>query len=480
MLLFKSVLLVVLALLLVLGSGSAVVFLVAVIASTTVAFTELYQWLAHPTQIRFSRTLSLSILLAYSFGTMIFILVNATLHAPAVQYYGSQGMVYDQNGLSVALAMTLCASSALLILTHFEPALFPNGIELLPSGPAAERLLWTGVAIVVLALVTGSIGYGGVARDASNHISPLGALATMLAPPLVPYAILLLRTANTSRNRKPVIRVALLVLIAVLLVLGRRYLLYVMFLCFFAWSFTGSAQRRRLPPVWMFLAAPVVLYVGFYFFFALRQAVDSLGPNHGLATYVREAWSFMNGQDAATLRDALHANIGSRPFILSYPAGLLSQYADNVPLMGKEAVYSVQSAIPSVLMPLKTASLAPSVEALTHPYYGLPVFDGANTAVTAGLDDFGWIGAILYPMLLTALFILYYKIVRSLLSAPTLAFVSLTLLFQVLYVEQGPSSVFVTIRDLTLVLLIFAVVNVVFSATTFMLHNDVRASGGVK
>ncbi len=123
-----------------------------------------------------------------------------------------------------------------------------------------------------------------------------------------------------------------------------------------------------------------------------------------------------------------------------------------MPAFGAEFVYSVQMAIPSILMPGKVGAMPAAPEALVHPRYGIPVFDGPNSVLVAGFDDFGFLGALVYPLFVVLLYGAFYRSLRTFVrDQPIRLFVLFTLLFQLLYIEQAFGSVFVSLRNLLIV-----------------------------
>jgi hypothetical protein len=123
-----------------------------------------------------------------------------------------------------------------------------------------------------------------------------------------------------------------------------------------------------------------------------------------------------------------------------------------MPAFGAELLYSVQMTIPSVLMPGKAAALPPAPEYLTHPRYGIPIFDHPGSILVTGFDDFGFLGVLIYPLSVVLLYGWFNKFLRSALkNSPIRLFVLFTLLFQLLYIEQSLTAVFVTLRNLLII-----------------------------
>ena len=442
------------AVLLLLFSGSPLLFTAAVVLAAGVSLWDLFRLVLHAERVRFSFTLAVSILLGYGLGSAIYLISYRTIDATQYQYWVYQGLLFDQEGLSMALAASLMAAAILYIRAGAERPVYSSALLHSLASPKAERLVWLGAGIALLALYAGDIGYMGAAVSDTGNVSPVGVIANLMVPALVPYTLLLITLKHPLAKRLMLVA-ALALLIGVTLILGRRYLLYVLVLSAMALYMRGYRFTKRglvVGAVFSVLAA-LLLYFGFNFFLALRFAVRELGGDASMSEIVRAALSQMGGTQASVVQARLAENVASRPFILSYLAGLMSIGSAQMPAFGAEFFYSVQMAIPSIVMPGKVGALPSAPEGLVHPLYGIPVFDGPNSVLVAGFDDFGFLGALLYPLGVVLVFGWFNKVVFSTMrGAPIRLFVLFALLFQLLYVEQGFASVFVTLRNLVIVI----------------------------
>jgi len=442
------------ALLLLLFSHSALLFVAAVVVASAVGLSNLYRMIRRPETIRLSSAFAVSILLGYGLGSTIYLASNQTIHATRYQYWAPQGLLFNQEGLAIGLAASLLAAAVLYMVATFErPAFTGFGSDSLGS-PKAERLVWLGLAVTVLALYAGNIGYMGVVVSDPGNAAPLGVIANLMVPPLVPYTLLLIIDKRPLARRAMLVA-ALLFLIGVLILVGRRYLLYAAVLSAIALGMRRGykfSKRELAIAVGFSVLAGVVLYWGFNIFMAMRLAAQSEpGGDASLLELGRAALSQLSGAQASVVRGQLAENIGSRPFILSYLAGLMEISSSRMPAFGAELFYSLQMVIPSVLMPGKVAALPPSPEYLVHPRYGIPVFDGPNSALVAGFDDFGFLGALVYPLGVAVLYGWFNKALRTVVRDSAIRlFVLFAILFQLLYIEQALASTFVTLRDLTI------------------------------
>ncbi len=439
---------------LLLFSGSELVFAAAVVLATAVALRDLSRLILDTDKIRFSFTLAVSILLGYGLGSAIYLLSYRTIDATQYQYWALQGLLFDQEGLATALAASLLAAAVLYVRAAFERPVYSGFTLDSLASPKAERLVWLGAGLVLLALYAGDIGYMGAVVSDTGHVSPLGALANLMVPALVPYTLLLITDKRPLVKRLMLVAVFAL-LIGVTLIQGRRYLLYVLVLSAMALHMRGYRfTKRGLVIVVAFpILATLLSYSGFIFFMALRFAAWELGKDASLSELISVALLNVSGTQASLVHESLAENVASRPFILSYFAGLMGVSSAQMPALGTELLYSAQMAVPSILMPGKVGALPPSPEDLVHPLYGIPVFDGPNSVLVAGFDDFGVLGALFYPLGLVLLFGWFNKIFRAAVrDAPIRLFVLFALLFQLLYIEESLSAVFVAPRNLVIVI----------------------------
>ena len=311
------------ALLLLLFSRSALLFAVAIVLASGVALLDLSRLILRTDRIRLSFTLAVSILLGYGLGSAIYLISYRTIDATQYQYWAPKGLLFDQEGLSTALAASLLAAAFLYVRAAVERPVYSNAVLYSLASPKAERLVWLGVAVALLALHAGDIGYMGAFVSDTGHVSPLGTFANLMAPPLVPYTLLLITDKRPPAKRLMLVA-ALVLLVGVTLLLGRRYLLYVLVLSAMALHMRGYRFTKRglVVGAGFFVLATLLLYFGFNFFMALRFAVWELGGDASLPELVRTALSQLSGTQASLVQESLAENVASRPFILSYLAGV--------------------------------------------------------------------------------------------------------------------------------------------------------------
>lgn len=467
----KMLLLVSVALLLQCFSSIPLIFATAVAIASILGLVDLFRIVLYPQKMRLSGALAVSALLGYGLGSLIYLTYYGTTQAALYQYWAPFGLFFSQEDLSQALAAVLLACAALYAMTPFERPLLAGFPLVMLNVAKAEWLAWLGLFVIAAAVWKNKIGYMGAAVNEAGHVSPLGAIAVLMAPPLIPYMFLLI-TGNRSIARRIALTVGLLLLLGTVSTFGRRYLLYTFVLLAIAWRMRYSTFTKKNVVMAAVTAifAITFLYLGFEFFMALRLTIWKHGTAIGVANQVQITFTHLTNDTNSFFQHKLARNDGTRPFILSYLAGLMGIKVAGVPLLGKELLYSLKMAIPSVLMPDKLSVLPSSPEALVHPIYGISVFDGPNSIFTAGFNDFGIAGLIIYPIGIVFIMSISYKILRSITSdLPMLLVFSFALLFQLLYIEQALSQTFSSLRDLFVLLgLLLIIRNSVFIFNIFI------------
>jgi hypothetical protein len=98
-------------------------------------------------------------------------------------------------------------------------------------------------------------------------------------------------------------------------------------------------------------------------------------------------------------------NLRERTFVIGYLSLLAHGGNTPQPMWGSDAIFSVEAVIPDLFYSIFGLTKDPvrnidSEEGLANEHFGLPVYDDANSILTAGIIDFGIAGVILYPIIL--------------------------------------------------------------------------------
>lgn len=437
---------------------SVSVFDVTSAVTGLIGLINLYTLARWPARIRMCNLYATSILLSYGLANVIFLVGSHNLTPSDTQLWYQYGLTFDQFGLSHALLLCILAATALLAASVVErPTIWPNTFSELVE-PKSNRIVWLGTFVVTLAVASGRLQANATTGNTTTgHQSILGSLALIVLSGLVPYTALMVLRQQPRASRAALVA-CLVISAATLLLLDRRYMLFIALLTVVAIRIRASWLRKgRFGSPLTIVAVAIIVYLGFEFIVALKLAetAQPAGTHLGLVGAVKAAFSvmFSGGNDVASATSQVatgNDSNSSRPFILAYFGGLVDIRS---PMMaGREAWYSLQLAMPSALFPGKLAQLPTAVEAITHPLYGIPVFNGPHTDLVAGYDDFGDIGAIVYPLAAVCLYRGFYALVNRFVRRIDIKlFVWLCLLFQILFIQHNLVSDFVTLRDLVII-----------------------------
>ena len=440
------------------------VFIIAVSVTSFCGVYVLLLLMFKRSLVKLFNILAMSLLLGYSFGSIFFVFVNV--------YYGSEfydsnsiaNINYGKHDLSLALLVVIIVCILLFELSRFEKPIkykIDEGIN--HKGKGVGICILIGTILVIVAHLTNQIGFLGVRASDAGNIGALGALAFLIIPPLLPITACEIGKKHSFKY-KIVLIIAFIVFLFASIIFGRRIFLYSLVTVFIGLSVSGFNLVEFLKKRWIvvgvfIVSLPLFVYLSFLMFYAMRIAGYSEGNYGSLLNLVLIAIDIIYRDPISILAD-LSSNIVERSFILSYFAGLLSAQIDYSPLFGKEMYYAFQIAIPTLFYPEKMTFLPKMPEEFIHPAIGLPIFDGNNTIITAGFNDFGFIGAIVYPILLVVVFIAYLDIAYKYLPYGLFLFVLYRFVFQLLFIEEALGGMIaICLRDLTVVVALFFVLS---------------------
>ncbi len=151
-------------------------------------------------------------------------------------------------------------------------------------------------------------------------------------------------------------------------------------------------------------------------------------------------------------------NFQNRTFVLGFLANILDASSRQTPALGHDALSFLQTDIPSMIYPDKDRYF--NEEALVDQQFGFSYGDEANSVLTAGATDFGFLGMILYPLIMVAIARTIFEFVALGLKVLPLMFVALSFVYTMLQTENNLSGYFEVFRDT----LLFGIVLAIFLA----------------
>lgn len=430
--------------------NSRAVLLISILIGSVVGFYGLFVILLKPALFRFTSLLAVTYLLSHATGSLPALLLSLT-HT-SVSIFDIGGTYFTLPELSGALVITYAVCGILFLFSGLERPAVENLLsEQIFHNQTPILLLWACCALVALTLLTGSTGYSGVQVADSGAISIIGALALVLAPVLPPLFVKLV-TEQTNRIHQFLSLGGFISSLLMTASYGRRIFLFSLLLAAIVFlirrpEILRQAIRTPYRSMGIIAIALAVTYASFFFFFSLRQAYY-ITEDQDLG---RLAPQLLNVIEAGgmELQQEFNENLLLRPFLtLSYLAILYSAHLDESPLWGTEMGLAFLSSIPSTIWPEKLITIPDDIEDAIHPLLGIIPYDGTVTILTASLNDFGLFGAWIYPVLVTFLYAFLCLLARSLLPGFVSVTLCFSLIFKILYFEQGFSAfTFVGLRD---------------------------------
>jgi hypothetical protein len=331
------------------------------------------------------------------------------------------------------------------------------------------------------ALLLGEIGYMGIQYDKEiMRISILGSIAFIIPPIILPMIYLVYKNEN-SKSKKTILILYFIFFFAIVIAFGRRVIFFSIILIVISSKFAPNKKvkyRGKFENILISIFASIglllLIFWSFKFFFALRLSMISSSDKISFFEEVNNAINLLNNSNSYFESQFLD-NIIERPFFtISYLSTLFAAISNHSVLFGKEFVNSLLISIPSSLFPAKMGVIAATPEELVHPLLGMPVFDGTNTILTAGLDDFGIAGFFSYPIILVLYYSLIIKLIKNRIPFPIFYFVAFSLINNIISIESSLSGLIsVSIRNLVFLIVIF---NVVWIFQPHNIFNKFRSS----
>jgi hypothetical protein len=131
--------------------------------------------------------------------------------------------------------------------------------------------------------------------------------------------------------------------------------------------------------------------------------------------------------------------------VLAFLAYILDASSRMTPALGRDAMSMIEQSIPSVIYPDK--DLFFSEEGLVDQQFGFGYGDQANSILTAGATDFGFLGMIVYPILIVVVIRFVYEFLARRLGMVPLLFVALALIFRMMQTEITFTGYVASLRD---------------------------------
>jgi hypothetical protein len=388
---FSAVVMLSLAVWLTLSSESIGIFISCLIGSC-IALLTLFRLLSAIESIKLTNIINCFILIFYINSTFLvyfsYLLSSDNIHISDLSMFGTD---FGINDLASALAYIYYLSFLLFIFSLLEPPVFTKSFSRFNNKSGIALLTAINIGFVYAYFSGGLITNLGVPNEEIIQQGNLinGLINTFITV-LVPLSIYVIYQKKRYITFKNIYIFSLMVISA--LILGRRALLaeiimsLIVIKVYYNVNFFEILKFNKIN-FFKYLILVSILFIGSSIIILdLRSSYYDLNyvPISSFDTFL-------------DLIEKLVSGFISRSFIISYFAELISAHQYFKPLHGDELIFAFKIAIPHFLYPDKYL-LPMSSEVFSHPALGIQVFDGPNSLITAGYNDFELYGAIFYPL----------------------------------------------------------------------------------
>jgi hypothetical protein len=401
--------------------------------------------------VRFTTIYGMTLLLGYALGSF-----NTWLTMPRGGLTVAESFARNPVALTHAIAVCLATAALLFVVGElFERPIFGREFRLAFGNNTLPIAIFTTLSLAV-AYAAGKIALGGLVVDDSGHIDPLTSLIMWWAIPA--YAYTACAALNSTGTRRLFLWTMVLIQTVALVPLGRRQFGFALILAMIAVRL--GKYRIRMPLYKMLLlgiAGASLIGVASMAFLYLRVAGYEIKGRGGqkitLQARFQELPRLVKEKSPAEIFDLLQSNVSGRTFMIAYFSDLLDASQRSAPLFGSDMLYNIESAIPSAISQYKFRGY--SEEILVNLHWGFSYQDEANSLLTAGAADFGFLGVLCYPLLL--LFMLRFALEWLQSGVPTslAVIVALGFLFQSMLPETAVAGYLLQVRSAILVVIAY-------------------------
>jgi hypothetical protein len=404
--------------------------------------------------LRLTTICGMTILLGYNLGSF-----NTWLTLQRGTLTVAEITARDPSALGRAIAACM-VTAALLVITGelFERPLFGSEFYL-TFGVGTLPLVFSTTLLLAAAYASGNASFTGLAVDESGHISPATQLILWWYTPA--YAYTVCAAVNTTGVTRLIVRIMAVIQTLALVPFGRRQFAFAVLLALIATRL--GRFRLRLPlykKVLIGIAGIVLVTVASVSFFYLRVAGwrPKAKGNLSLVERFENAYDLLQQRDPAEILALMGTNVSQRTFVIGFFSDLL-EASQRSKLLGKDLVYNMQLAVPSAISRDKFGILpyAPNgggEEVMANMQWGFSYIDEANSLITAGAADFGFLGVLLYPLAFSFLLRFAAEWIQYIVPTRTAVIISFAYVYESLQAETSPGEYFLQIRSTILVVVI--------------------------
>jgi hypothetical protein len=426
------------------GLSNETGMVVAAATGTLIALFSLWDWVFRHAATRFSTLLGMTLLLGYATGFL-----NTWLTLPRGSLTVAQVMGLDEHVLARGMGAVLMSSACLYFFGELmEQPVFGRDFRFSVSHKT-RVLVYVGTLAVAAGYATHSLGFGGGAGSSGEHVSIFGLFLSWLYPPLTAIAVVAFATSRTLLHRL-LTGMSSLALLVMFSVVGRRNSVYTSIEILLLLGLSGFRWKERMLRKVLLILALMGIIVGASLTFMLLRISGGLTPHKKLtvANRIEVARGLVQkGGAYALAAKTTQQNVETRTFVLAFLANVVDASSRMTPALGRDAANLFGAAVPHIILPNKDF---PSEEELVDQQFGFSYGDEANSVLTAGATDFGFLGMILYPLIIVWVFKFVLRFLERWLKPVPLMFVVLSFIYFMLQTETTLTGYFEILRDAAL------------------------------
>lgn len=423
------------------GNDSGMVL--AALAGSAVGLFTTWDWLFRRAPTRFSTLMATELLLGYALGTL-----NTWLTLPRGSYTLAEYMGLNEGALARGIGTVLVCSALLYFLGEIlEKPIFGRDFRL-SFGPKTRLVVYAGTLAILAGFLTRRSSFIG---NDSTHVHP-GVISFFLSWLYMPVTAMAVVSFLSVQNRVDRVMCGLSALFLVMqfAIQGRRTAIYTSMEIVLLLGLAGYRWNEQIIKKLLLLAGLAGTVVACSLIFMLLRVAGGLSPRKHMTlekriTVAKRMVKLGNGLEVAT--QVTQKNVETRTFILAFLANVEDASFRMTPALGRDAANFLSNATPRLLFPNKT--YVPEEE-LVDEQFGFSYTDEANSILTAGATDFGFMGMLLYPLIIVLAYRILFNVLARWLGPIPLMFLVLSFIITMMVTENTLGGYFEPLRDVPL------------------------------
>lgn len=435
------------------GFPTNAMFVVGALVGSLVGLYVLVDIVFRSAPLRLTTIYGMTVLLGYNLGSF-----NTWLTMQRGNLTVADAFARDPASLARAIGVCMVTAAVLFVTGElFERPIFGSDFYL-TFGSGTLPIVFLTTFLIGAAFASGKVGYMGVAVGENGHIDPATQLIVWWFLPA--YAYTVCAALNTTGVIRLTVSIIAVIQTLFLVPLGRRQFAFGVLLALIA-SRLGR-YRLRLPmykKVLIAIAGFVLITIASLSFFYLRFAGYEVRGNKTISFVERieGAYDLLHKRNPVEFLALMGANVSQRTFVIGFFSDLLDASQHSTPLLGRDMLYNLQLTVPSVVSRDKFGIVPYNEEGMVDMQWGFSYSDEANSLLTAGAADFGFLGVLLYPLALSFMLRFAIELVQYTVARRMAVILALAYILESLAAENLPVDYFLQIRSTILLMFILYV-----------------------